>query len=280
MDAFRDRIAVITGGASGIGRAMANAFAERGARLVLADIDEASLAKAEKDLVARGATVLAVPSDVTRRESVCELADRAFAHYGQVHVVCNNAGIAVLGPLADATPADWDATMAINFWGVVHGVDSFLPRLIAQGEGGHIVNTASMAGLVGMEGLGIYCASKFAVVGLSESLHRECRAHDIGVSVLCPMIVATNIEENSRRQLGRSPLGPAVAAAPAPTTASGDEGGGLRGDVITAEEVGRRVVRGIERRDLYIFTHPEQRDILRRRAQRQDAMFEDEALSL
>ncbi len=136
MDAFRDRIAVITGGASGIGRAMADAFAERGARLVLADIDEASLAQAEKDLVARGATVLAVPTDVTRRESVCALADRAFAHYGHVHVVCNNAGIAVLGPLADATPADWDATMAINFWGVVYGVDSFLPRLIAQAEGG------------------------------------------------------------------------------------------------------------------------------------------------
>ncbi len=279
MDAFRDRIAVITGGASGIGRAMADAFAERGARLVLADIDEASLAQAEKDLVARGATVLAVPTDVTRRESVCALADRAFAHYGHVHVVCNNAGIAVLGPLADATPADWDATMAINFWGVVYGVDTFLPRLITQAEGGHIVNTASMAGLVGMEGLGIYCASKFAVVGLSESLHRECRAHDIGVSVLCPMIVATNIAENSRRQLGRSPLGPTVAAAAAPTTASGDDRGGLRGGVITAEEVGKRVVRGIERGDLYIFTHPEQRDILRRRTQRQDAMFDPETSS-
>ncbi len=280
MDAFRDRIAVITGGASGIGRAMADAFAERGARLVLADIDEASLAQAEKDLVARGATVLAVPTDVTRRESVCALADRAFAHYGHVHVVCNNAGIAVLGPLADATPADWDVTMAINFWGVVYGVDTFLPRLIAQAEGGHIVNTASMAGLVGMEGLGIYCASKFAVVGLSESLHRECRAHDIGVSVLCPMIVATHIAENSRRQLGRSPLGPTVSAAAAPTTASGDDRGGLRGGVITAREVGKRVVRGIERGDLYIFTHPEQRDILRRRSQRQDAMFEHETSSL
>ncbi len=280
MDAFRDRIAVITGGASGIGRAMADAFAERGARLVLADIDETSLAQAEKDLVARGATVLAVPTDVTRRKSVCALADRAFAHYGHVHVVCNNAGIAELGPLADATPADWDATMAINFWGVVYGVDAFLPRLMAQGEGGHIVNTASMAGLVGMEGLGIYCASKFAVVGLSESLHRECRAHDIGVSVLCPMIVATNIAENSRRQLGRSPLGPTVAATTTPTTASDADRGGLRGGVITAEEVGRRAVRGIERQDLYIFTHPEQRDILRRRAKRQEAIFEDEASSL
>ncbi|MDH3211961.1 MAG: SDR family NAD(P)-dependent oxidoreductase [Myxococcales bacterium] len=278
MDAFRDRIAVITGAASGIGRAMAGAFARRGARLVLADINEESLAQAEKELAASGATVLPVHCDVTRRESVVALADRACDHYGRVHVVCNNAGVAVLGTLADATPADWEATMAINFWGVAYGVDAFLPRLIAQGEGGHIVNTASMAGLVGMEGFGIYCASKFAVVGLTESLHRECRPHDIGVSVLCPMIVATNIAENTRRVLGRSPLGPTVAAAPAPTAADG--AGRPRGGVVTADEVGERVVVGIDRRDLYIFTHPEQRDILRRRASRQDAMFEDDSWSI
>jgi NAD(P)-dependent dehydrogenase (short-subunit alcohol dehydrogenase family) len=273
MDAFRDRVAVITGGAGGIGGAMATAFARRGARLVLADIDEESLARAAKDLRAQGATVLEVPTDVTRRASVTALAERSFDHYGHVHIVCNNAGIAVLGPLAEATPADWEATMAINFWGVVHGVDAFLPRLIAQAEGGHFVNTASMAGLVGMEGFGIYCATKFAVVGLSESLHRECRRHGIGVSVLCPMIVATRIAENTRRVLGRSPLGPTIAAAPTP---GGAEGAGLRGGVIAAEEVGARVVRGIDRGDLYIFTHPEQRDILSRRAARQDAIFEDE----
>jgi NAD(P)-dependent dehydrogenase (short-subunit alcohol dehydrogenase family) len=280
MDALRDRIAVITGAASGIGRAMADAFARRGARLVLADIDGDSLAQAEKELAASGATVLAVHCDVTRRDSVAALADRACDHYGRVHVVCNNAGVAVLGTLADATPADWEATMAINFWGVVYGVDAFLPRLIAQGEGGHIVNTASMAGLVGMEGFGIYCASKFAVVGLTESLHRECRTHDIGVSVLCPMIVATNIAENTRRALDRSPLGPTVAAAPAPTAAVGAGRPGPRGGVVTADEVGERVVVGIDRRDLYIFTHPEQRELLRRRAARQDAMFEDESWSI
>lgn len=270
MDAFRDRVAVITGGAGGIGRALAAAFAARGARLVLADIDDEALALAAKELAARGAQVLAVPSDVTRRESVAELADRTWRHFGGAHIVCNNAGIALLGELAGATPADWDAAMAVNFWGVVHGIDAFLPRLIDQGAGGHIVNTASMAGLVGMQGLGIYCATKFAVVGLSESLYRECRRHDIAVSVLCPMIVDTNIGENSRRVLGHPPLERGAGAPP----------GGMAGGVIAAEEVAKRAVRGIERRDLYIFTHPEQREFLRRRAARQDAMFDDDAWPL
>lgn len=266
-DAFRDRVAVITGGAGGIGRALARAFAERGAHLVLADIDEESLHDAEKALAAGGARVLAVPTDVTRRESVEQLAAATLQHYGRVHITCNNAGIVVIGPLSQATPGNWEITMAINFWGVVHGVDAFLPRLLDQGEGGHIVNTASMAGLVGMEGFGLYSASKFAVVGLSEALRRELRDSGVGVSVLCPMIVDTPIAENTRRILQRSPRGSPEIAAPPP---------GLVGNgVIRAEEVAARTVRGIERNDLYILTHPQQREILRRRAARQDAMFED-----
>ncbi len=273
MDAFRDRIAVITGGASGIGLAMAEAFASRGARLVLADIDEASLSLAEKELASRGASVLGVPTDVTRRESLTQLADRTWEHFGGAHIVCNNAGIAQTGELASVTPEEWEATVAINFWGVVYGIDAFLPRMIEQGQGGHIVNTASMAGCVGMQGLGVYCATKFAVVGLTESLQRECQRHDIGVSALCPMIVATRIAENSARALGRQP--PAVQATPSDTPPPG-----MKGGVIAAEDVAKRVVRGIERRDLYIFTHPEQREFLRRRAARQDAMFEEDNWAL
>jgi short-subunit dehydrogenase len=159
--------------------------------------------------------------------------------------------------------------MATNFWSVVYGVDAFLPRLLAQGEGGHIVNTASMAGLVGMQGFGIYCASKFAVVGLSESLHRELRGSGVGVSVLCPMIVDTPIAENTRNVLRRSRAGPGEIAAPAPAP------GLMKGGVISADEVAARVVTAIERDDLYVLTHPEQREILRRRAARQDAAFED-----
>ena len=271
-DPFRDRVAVITGGAGGIGFALAEAFAARGARIALADVDEAGMAERAKALEARGAQVLCVPTDVARRESVEALADAVFRRFGAAHLVCNNAGIALAGPLLQATPDDWRLTMDIDFWGVVHGVNAFAPRLVAQGQGGHVLNTASMAGLVGMAWLGVYCAAKFAVVGLSEALRRELQGHGIGVSVLCPMIVATDIDRNSARVRGReAPGAPAVDQPPA---------GALQGGVIPPEEVARRVVRGIERNDLYILTHPEQRAILRRRAERLDACFEPERWAL
>jgi NAD(P)-dependent dehydrogenase (short-subunit alcohol dehydrogenase family) len=247
-DPFADRVAVVTGGAGGIGMAMARAFAARGARLVLADIDEEALALAEKELRDAGASVLGVPTDVTRRESV--------------------QALAVLGPMVDATPADWELSFAINFWGVVHGVQAFVPRMLEQGQGGHVVNTASMAGLVGMSWLGVYCASKFAVVGLSESLARELEPRGIGVSVLCPMIVATNINENSRRMVSTQARGPTAMVVPPQQE--------MRGGVIAPEEVAQRVVRAIEERRLYVLTHPEQRAILQRRAARLDAEFAPE----
>ncbi len=266
MDHFRERVAVITGGGGGIGAALADAFAARGARIVLADLDEAVMARVADRLTRSGADVLAVPTDVTQLGSVGALAEAAARRFGAVHIVCNNAGIGTFGELATATHADWEYTMRVNFWGVVHGVEIFVPRLIAQGAGGHVINTASMAGLVGMQWLGVYCASKFAVVGLTEALHRELRPHGIGVSVLCPMIVRTNINENSVRNRPaelRNPGDPVVPPA-----------GALVGSTIAPEEVARRVMRGVERQDLYIFTHREQREILRRRAARQDAMFE------
>jgi NAD(P)-dependent dehydrogenase (short-subunit alcohol dehydrogenase family) len=266
-DPFRERVAVITGGASGIGFAMARAFAERGARLVLADIDEPGLSKAEEELGAAGAEVLGVPTDVTRRDSVDALAEAAVRRFGAVHIVCNNAGIAVLGSVVGATPEVWEKSMAVNFWGVVHGVDAFVPRLIEQKQGGHVINTASMAGLLGMQYLGIYCLTKVAVVGLTESLERELRPHGIGVHALCPMIVETNIAANSARVMGQ----------PVPVEGGDPEGapppGAMKGGVIAPQDVARRVVRGVETGSLYILTHPEQREILRRRAQRQDAVF-------
>jgi NAD(P)-dependent dehydrogenase (short-subunit alcohol dehydrogenase family) len=267
MDPFRGRVAVVTGGAGGIGMALARAFAARGASIVLADLDEQALERAERELAAGGASVLAAHTDVTRRESMALLADLTRRRFGAVHLVCNNAGVAVGGNLLDATPEDWEFTMSVNFWGVVHGVSTFCPILIEQKQGGHMVNTASMAGLVGMQWLGVYCASKFAVVGLSESLHRELRPHGIGVSVLCPMIVGTEIGANSLRmrpahlRTGRE--------RPPPPDAQ------MAGGVIPPEAVARRVVEGIERGSLYILTHPEQREILRRRAARLDAVFEE-----
>jgi NAD(P)-dependent dehydrogenase (short-subunit alcohol dehydrogenase family) len=268
MDSFKNRVAVITGGAGGIGMAMARAFAARGARLVLADLDAPALERATAELSGTGAEAIGVRTDVTKLESVQALAGAAVHRFGAVHIVCNNAGIATFGEISQSTHRDWEFTMNVNFWGVVHGVETFVPKLLEQGAGGHIVNTASMAGLVGMQWLGIYCASKFAVVGLTEALHRELKPHGIGVSVLCPMIVATNINENSVR-MRPAELRNAGEALVAPAAAD------MKGGTIAPEDVARRVIRGIERKDLYILTHPEQRGFLRRRAAKLDAMFDD-----
>jgi NAD(P)-dependent dehydrogenase (short-subunit alcohol dehydrogenase family) len=270
MDPFRDRVAVVTGGASGIGAAMARAFAQRGARLALADIDEPALERSARELEKTGAEVLAVPCDVTKRESVERLARDVVVRFGAVHLVCNNAGVVAAGEMARCSHADWEFVMGINFWGVVHGVEAFVPRLLEQRAGGHVVNTAYMAGLVGMQWLGLYTASKFAVVGLSEALHRELKPHGIGVSVLCPMMVATDLTARSARMRGGEAASPASASAAPPPPE-----GAMLGSVKTPEEVARRVVRGIERKALWILTHEEQREILRRRAARLDEAFED-----
>lgn len=280
MDPFKDRVAVITGGAGGIGMAMARAFAARGARVVLADLDEDALREATATLTKAGAHAHGVVTDVTQLASVQALAAAARKQFGAVHIVCNNAGIALFGEMRHATHQDWEYTMNVNFWGVVHGVEAFTPLLIEQGAGGHIVNTASMAGLVGMQWLGIYCASKFAVVGLTESLQRELKPHGIGVSVLCPMIVATGINDNSQRMRPAplrnpgDPPPPPRASAPSPPAVEVPDGA-MKGGTIQPEEVGRRVVRAIDRNDLYILTHPEQRGFLQRRAHKLDAMFEE-----
>jgi NAD(P)-dependent dehydrogenase (short-subunit alcohol dehydrogenase family) len=272
MDPFRGRVAVITGGGGGIGAALARAFAARGARLALADVDLAAAEAVAKSLAAGGAEAEAFAVDVTDRADVARLADAVAARFGRVHIVCNNAGVALGGQMWSAPLEDWEYTMAVNFWGVLYGVQAFVPRLLAQGEGGHIVNTASMAGLTGMSFLGMYCASKFAVVGLTESLSRELRPRGIGVSVLCPMIVETGINRNSLARHPDPERRKAANLAP-----PNDGAPPMRGGVIAPESVARRVVRAIERNVLYILTHPEQREILRRRAERIDAMFEPES---
>jgi len=269
MDAFRDRVAVITGGGAGIGAGMARAFAARGAKLVLADLDEAALARTADALRAAGTQVLAVRTDVGELAQVQALRDAALQRFGAVHVVCNNAGIALFGEILQATHKDWEYTMRVNFWGVVHGVETFVPLLVEQRQGGHVVNTASMAGLVGMQWLGVYCASKFAVVGLTEALHRELAPHRIGVSVLCPMVVQTDINANSVRNRPAALRNPGEDRLP-----TAEDAAQMAGSVIPVEEVARRVVRAVDRGDLYVLTHPEQREILRRRWTRQDRCFE------
>jgi NAD(P)-dependent dehydrogenase (short-subunit alcohol dehydrogenase family) len=198
MREFRDRVAVVTGGASGIGRAMATRFAAAGMRLVLADIEEAALATAVDEFRAGGAEVVGVRTDVAVAADVEALRERALEAFGAVHVVCNNAGVGGSG-LVGAPLEVWNWVIGVNLWGVVHGVHTFLPLLLDQNEG-HIVNTASLAGLGGVPGLGIYCTTKSAVVGLSESLYYDLQGlgTEVGVSVLCPGFVQTQIGESAR----------------------------------------------------------------------------------
>ncbi|MCU1463589.1 MAG: hypothetical protein JWO37_3664 [Acidimicrobiales bacterium] len=188
MRELRDRVAVVTGAASGIGRGMAEAFAAEGMKLVLADVDAGALATTSGELRSAGAQVADVPTDVRDQSAVDALAKAALAEYGAVHVVCNNAGVWTMGAEWETELADWEWVIAVNLFGVVHGVRSFVPVLLDQPEGGHVVNTASMGGLFAGPFIGPYSATKHAVVGLSKSLRAElaARGANVGVSVVCP----------------------------------------------------------------------------------------------
>jgi len=217
---LENKVAIVTGAGQGIGEAYARRFAREGAKVVVADVDERALTEAVASVRGRGGEALGVRTDVTELASVQTLADRAIAAFGKVHVLCNNAGVALWGGLATATHRDWQWVLGVNLWGVIHGVEAFVPRMIALKEPGHIVNTASMAGLVATRGLGIYNTSKYAVVGLSETLAKDLRPYRIGVSVLCPMGVATQIRESARNR-------PADLRNDAPTAAEPVEFGGV-----------------------------------------------------
>ena len=191
MEEFEGKLAVVTGAASGIGAALARRFASEGMRVVLADVEEGPLHDVAATLAADGAEVLAVPTDVSRGEDVDRLAAQTAAAFGPVHVLCNNAGVGAGGMLTDLTTSDWEWVLGVNLWGVIHGLRAFLPGMMAHGDEGHIVNTASLAGLGPAPLLAPYAMTKHAVVGLSSSLRIEAKRYGVRVSVLCPAAIET-----------------------------------------------------------------------------------------
>lgn len=205
MEIFDKRTAVITGAASGIGLAFARRAAAEGMNLVLADIEAGKLAEAAASLGLPGERLLVQATDVSQEEQIKQLADAAFARFGAVHLLCNNAGVGLTRVVWEYTTADWQWVLGVNLWSVIHGVQHFLPRMLKQAEGGHVVNTASVAGLLSTPGMAAYNVSKHGVVTLSETLFAELAAQDakVGVSVLCPAWVPTGIHEAARNRQAR-----------------------------------------------------------------------------
>ena len=247
------KAAFITGGASGIGLAMARSFCGAGMKVAIADIEERALARASASLAPSNTEVIAINMDVTDRDAMARAADATERAFGKVHVVCNNAGVGLSGPLQQMCYADWDWVVGVNLHGVINGVQTFAPRIIAHGEGGHIVNTASLAGQVAVPGLGIYNTTKFAVVGLSETMRAEFAAHDIGVSVLCPGFVRTNIFTSERNRPNALRTRPDSAPEPMNLQAY-DE---FLDSTLDPSVVGDMTLHAIQRDEAYIFPHPE-----------------------
>jgi NAD(P)-dependent dehydrogenase (short-subunit alcohol dehydrogenase family) len=263
MKELRGRVAVVTGGGSGIGRGLCRGFASEGMAVAVADVDLASAEETAAGLRERGAKAIAVHTDVSERKSVDELALRVAAELGDPHVVCNNAGVLVGGRPLDNTEADWRWLVGVNLMGVVHGCHVFAPGLVAQGEG-HIVNTASVGGFLSGPDLDIYCTTKFAVVGFSEALRAELGPKGVGVSILCPGPVATGLPSSERLR----PHGSGSAGGHSSMLAPFIEGG------MHPDEVATLVLAGIRGDAQYVFTHAEFRAPLDERFRKVLAAFD------
>jgi NAD(P)-dependent dehydrogenase (short-subunit alcohol dehydrogenase family) len=254
------RVAVVTGAASGLGRAMAERFGAEGMRVVIADIEKESLAETSAALAATGIDATPVVTDVSRYADIERLADVAFDTYGGAHLICNNAGVVKGARTWALTMEDWTWVLNVDLWSVIYATKVFIPRMLEQNQGGHVVNTASMAGLLPVPNLGPYNVAKTGVVALSEGLQMDLTAEgsDIGVSVLCPGFIQTRITESARNRPGE------LAATAAPRTGPRTTTGVV--STMTAAEVADKVLDAVVSERFWILTHDAYRDVIQQRA--------------
>ena len=264
MQEFEGRVAVITGGGSGIGEALSRGCSARGMKVVGVDVEESAAARVAEEIRQAGGDALAARVDVRHRAELEGLADRVNEAYGGCHLLCNNAGVLVTRPVLELAENDWAWTLAVNVMGPIHACSVFLPGMIASGQPGHVVNTASIAGLVAMPqmDLGAYTTSKFALVGYSEYLRADLAAQGIpiGVSVVCPGAVRTRIAESERNRPGELETGQGgerAAADPSAPTVAG---------LLTPEAAAERILGGVERDETWILTHPEMKGLVEKRS--------------
>ncbi|MDX1404330.1 MAG: SDR family NAD(P)-dependent oxidoreductase [Woeseiaceae bacterium] len=259
MKDLRGKTAFITGAASGVGYGMAHAFLGEGMQVVIADIRGDALEKTKQQLQAVSDSVHGIQVDITDREAMAAAADETEAHFGKVHMLCNNAGINVFGPIEQANYDDWDWIMDVNLNAVFTGIKCFLPKIQAHGEGGHIVNTASMAAFVSGPGAGIYTAAKCAVRGLTECLWYGLIQQGIGVSLVCPGLVASNINMSEElRPESRADTGYLPDQEWIERLAVVQKMG------MDPLEIGQKILQGILKDELYILTHPDHREEIER----------------